>query len=191
MIPFGSQRGHGPDDLGPHVQNTLDNREVEIMQVRGSVARDVDGWMRETEALAFALTKCTNYLYSLSVNPDERGQGRWTREMYFDYIERAEQRLGLSGQPRVVVRHLKEDRTGTPREHYHAIWSRIDAERGKAIHMFCDHETLMMVTREYARERERGEEPERSSRRADRDDDGPSPDDPPRRRRDRDLDRDR
>ena len=40
MIPFGSQRGGGPDDLGPHVQNTLDNLEVEVMQVRGSVARD-------------------------------------------------------------------------------------------------------------------------------------------------------
>lgn len=152
MIPFGSQRGNGPDDLGPHVQNTLDNREVEIMQVRGSVARDVDGWMREVEAHSL-LTKCTNYLYSLSINPDERGQGRWTREMYFDYIERAEQRLGLSGQPRLVVRHVKEDEAGIPREHYHAIWSRIDAERRRAIHMFCDHDTLMMVTREYARDR--------------------------------------
>lgn len=152
-IPFGSQRGNGPDDLGPHVQNTLDNREVEVMQVRGSVARDVDGWMREVEAEASALTKCTNYLYSLSVNPDERGQGRWTREMYFDYIERTEQRLGLSGQPRLVVRHVKEDRAGIPREHYHAIWSRIDAERRRAIHIPYDHDKLMMVTREFARDR--------------------------------------
>jgi hypothetical protein len=152
-IPFGSQRGNGPDDLGPHVQNTLDNREVEVMQVRGSVARDVDGWMRETEAQAFALTKCSNYLYSLSVNPDERGQGRWTRDMYFDYIERTEQRLGLSGQPRIVVRHVKEDRAGIPREHYHAIWSRIDAERRRAIHIPYDHDKLMMVTREFARDR--------------------------------------
>lgn len=117
MIPFASQRGGGPDDLGPHVQNTLDNLEVEIMQVRGSVARDVDGWMREIEAQAFALTKCTNYLYSLSINPDERGQGRWTREMYFDYIERTEQRFGLDGQPRVIVRHVKPDERGIPREH--------------------------------------------------------------------------
>lgn len=153
MIPYASQRGGGPDDLGPHVQNTLDNLEVEIMQVRGSVARDVDGWMREVEAQAFALTKCTNYLYSLSINPDERGQGRWTREMYFDYIERTEQRFGLDGQPRVIVRHVKPDERGVPREHYHAIWSRIDAERGRAIHMPYDHDTLMMITREFARER--------------------------------------
>lgn len=39
--------------------------------------------------------------------------------------------------------------------------------------------------------RDRSEEPERSTRRAERDEDGPSPDDPPRRRRDRDFGRDR
>jgi hypothetical protein len=151
-IPFASQRGEGPNDLGPHVQNTLDNLEVEIMEVRGTVSRHVDGWMTEIEAQAFALTKCTNYLYSLSVNPDERGQGRWTREMYFDYIERTEKRLGLSGQPRIIVRHVKPDIYGIPREHCHAIWSRIDAEHRRAIHMPYDHDTLMMVTREFARD---------------------------------------
>ncbi|MCZ7641519.1 MAG: relaxase [Pseudorhodoplanes sp.] len=125
----------------------------EVMEVRGTVARDVIGWMREIEAQAFALTKCTNYLYSESINPDERGQGRWTREMYFDYIERCEKRLGLSGQPRLVVRHVKKDEAGIPREHYHCVWSRIDAERRRAIHMPYDHDKLMMVTREFAHER--------------------------------------
>lgn len=153
MIPFASQRGGGPDDLGPHLLNTLDNLEMEVMEVRGTVARDVQGWMAEIEAQAFALTKCTNYLYSESINPHERTQGRWTREMYFDYIERCEQRLGLSGQPRVVVRHIKEDDAGIPREHYHCVWSRIDAERRRAVHMPYDHDKLMMVTREFARER--------------------------------------
>lgn len=151
-IPFGSQRGEGPNDLGPHVQNTLDNLEVEIIEVRGTVARDVDGWMCEIEAQAFALTKCTNYLYSLSVNPDERGQGRWTRQMYDEYIDRTEQRFGLKGQPRIIVRHVKPDEHGIPREHYHAIWSRIDAAHRRAIHMYRDHDTLMMVTREFARD---------------------------------------
>lgn len=150
-IPFASQRGEGPD-LGRHVQNELDNLEVERMEVRGTVARDADGWMREIEAQAFALTKCTNYLYSLSINPDERRQGRWTREMYFEYIERTEERLGLTGQPRLIYRHVKPDEKGVPREHYHAIWSRIDVDRRRAIHMAYDQDTLMMVTREFARD---------------------------------------
>lgn len=152
MIPFASQRGEGAE-LGTHVQNARDNLEVEIMEVRGTVSRDVDGWMREVEAHALLTkNKCTNYLYSLSINPDERRQGRFTREMYFDYIERTEQRLGLTGQPRVIVRHVKPDDKGIPREHYHAIWSRIDVENRLAIHMAYDQDTLMMVTRKFARD---------------------------------------
>ncbi|HYK79328.1 MAG TPA: hypothetical protein VEU95_06850 [Micropepsaceae bacterium] len=151
MIPFASQRGEGAE-LGTHVQNELDNLEVERVEVRGTVARDADGWMREIEAQAHNLTRCTNYLYSLSINPDERRQGRWTREMYFDYIERTEQRFGLTGQPRLIYRHVKKDEHGIPREHYHAIWSRIDVEHRRAIHMAYDQDTLMMVTREFARD---------------------------------------
>ena len=151
-IPFASQRGDGPD-LGRHVQNKQDNLEVECMEVRGTVSRDADGWMREIEAHSLLTkNKCTNYLYSLSINPDERRQGRWTREMYFDYIERTEQRFGLTGQPRLIYRHIKPDRQGVPREHYHAIWSRIDVARRRAIHMPYDQDTLMMVTREFARD---------------------------------------
>lgn len=73
--------------------------------------------------------------------------------MYYDYIDRTEKRLGLTGQPRLIVRHIKPDRQGIPREHCHAIWSRIDGERRRAIHMPYDHDTLMMVTREFARDR--------------------------------------
>jgi hypothetical protein len=72
--------------------------------------------------------------------------------MYFDYIDRAEKRFGLAGRPRVIVRHVKPDAQGIPREHDHAIWSRIDAEHRRAIQMFRDHHPLMMVTREFARD---------------------------------------
>ena len=70
-----------------------------------------------------------------------------TREQYFDYIDRAEERLGLSGQPRAVVFHIKHGR-----EHCHVVWSRIDPFAEKAIHMAFDHDKLMMVTREFARD---------------------------------------
>ncbi|MGP0095185.1 MAG: relaxase/mobilization nuclease domain-containing protein [Xanthobacteraceae bacterium] len=124
---------------------------MEVAQVRGSVARDLHGAFAEWEAQAHTLTRCTNYLYSLSINPDQR-QGRLTREQYLEYIDRTEQRLGLSGQPRAVVFHVKKDRQGTPREHCHVVWSRIDVERGKARHVAFDHEKLMIVTREFARD---------------------------------------
>lgn len=150
MIPFGSQRALG-QDLATHLLNAQDNERLEVAQVRGAVARDLHGAFAEWEAQAHNLTRATNYLYSLSINPDQR-QGRLTREQYFDYIERTEQRLGLSGQPRAVVFHVKKDRHGIPREHCHVIWSRTDAEQKKARHIAFDHDKLMMVTREYARD---------------------------------------
>lgn len=150
MIPFGSQRAYG-QDLATHLLNAHDNERLEVAQVRGAVARDLHGAFAEWEAQAHARTRCTNYLYSLSINPDQR-QGRLTREQYLDYIERTEQRLGLAGQPRAVVFHVKEDRQGIPREHCHVIWSRIDVEQGKARHVAFDHEKLMTVTREFARD---------------------------------------
>lgn len=150
MIPFGSQRAYG-QDLATHLLNAQDNERLEVAQVRGAVARDLHGAFAEWEAQAHSLTHCTNYLYSLSINPDQR-QGRLTKEQYLDYIERTEQRLGLSGQPRAVVFHVKQDKNGVGREHCHVVWSRIDVEQEKARHVAYDHEKLMMVTREFARD---------------------------------------
>jgi hypothetical protein len=112
VIPFGSQRAEG-QDLATHLLNAQDNERLEVVQVRGSVARDLHGAFAEWEALAHNLTRSTNYLYSLSINPDQR-QGRLTKEQYIDYIDRAEQRLGFSGQPRAIVFHVKKDERGVP-----------------------------------------------------------------------------
>jgi hypothetical protein len=150
VIPFGSQRALG-QDLATHLLNTQDNERMEVAQVRGAVARDLHGAFAEWEAQAHTLTRCSNYLYSLSVNPDQR-QGRLSREQYLDYIDRVENRIGLAGQPRAIVFHVKKDKNGMPREHCHVVWSRIDAERGKARQIAFDHDKLMMVTREFARD---------------------------------------
>ncbi|MEZ5551518.1 MAG: relaxase/mobilization nuclease domain-containing protein [Pseudomonadales bacterium] len=145
MIPFASQRGVG-QDLATHLLNVHDNEELEFVGVRGAIARDLHGAFAEWEAQAHALTKCRNYLYSMSVNPDPN-QDPLNRAQYMDYITRAEEKLGLSDQPRAVVFHRKHGR-----EHCHVVWSRIDAEKGKAIHIAFDHQKLMMVTKEFARE---------------------------------------
>ena len=145
MIPKASQRGLG-QDLATHLQNAYDNEYVEIAEVRGAVAHDLHGAFAEWELCAHAMTGCRNYLYSLSVNPDP-AQDPLTREQYLDYINRAEGKLGLSSQPRAIVFHIKDGR-----EHCHVVWSRIDTERGKAIHQAFDRQKLMMVTRQFARE---------------------------------------
>lgn len=150
MIPFASQRAGG-QDLATHLSNAFDNEYVEIADIRGAVARDLHGAFAEWEALASALTRCRQYLCSLSINPDE-WQGRLTRAQHLDYIERAEAKLGLTGQPRAVIFHIKEDKFGRPREHCHVVWSRVDAQAGKAVQLSFFKEKLMTVTREFARD---------------------------------------
>jgi hypothetical protein len=145
LIPFASSRGLG-QDLATHLQNAQDNEYVEIAELSGAVARDLHGAFAEWEFQADALTRCKNYLYSLSLNPDP-AQGRLTREQYLDYIERTEDKLGLAGQPRAIVYHIKNGR-----EHCHVVWSRINAQEGKAVHLAFDRDKLMMVTREFARD---------------------------------------
>lgn len=145
MIPKASQRAGG-QDLATHLLNAHDNEYVELAELRGAIADDLHGAFAEWEAIAHSLTKCRNYLYSLSVNPD-LGQGQLSRDQYRDYAARVEQALGLTGQPRALVFHIKEGR-----EHCHIVWSRIDAQAGKAVHQPFDHDKLMMVTREFARD---------------------------------------
>jgi len=145
VIPFASERGNGAD-LAAHLQNVEDNEYIELADVRGAVAQDLHGAFAEWEAQARALTRCSNYLFSLSINPDEL-QGRITREAYLDYIDRVEAKNGIAGQPRAVVFHIKDGR-----EHCHVVWSRIDAEAGKAINLPFYKDKLMMVSREFARD---------------------------------------
>lgn len=145
MIPKASQRGGGKD-LATHLLNAFDNELVEVAEVTGAIAPDLHGAFAEWEAIATGLTKCRNYLYSLSVNPD-LGQGQLSRAQYMDYVDRVEKALGLSGQPRAIVYHIKDGR-----EHCHVVWSRIDYQTEKAVHLAFDREKLMMVTRQFARE---------------------------------------
>lgn len=95
MIPFASQRGGG-QDLATHLMNEHDNEYMELADLRGAIADDIHGAFAEWEAQASAMTKCTNYLYSLSVNPDS-AQGPMPRELFEDYIVCVEQSLGLVG----------------------------------------------------------------------------------------------
>jgi hypothetical protein len=149
MILKGNQRSGG-QQLAAHLQNSFDNERVEIADVRGSVAQDLSGAFAEWAAEARG-TKCTKFLYSLSLNPYQPN-GRLTREQYLDLLERTERSLKLVGQPRAVVFHEKRDKDGVLREHCHAVWSRIDTDRMKAVQISHDRLKLRSVAQEFARD---------------------------------------
>lgn len=145
MIPFASQRGGG-QDLATHLLNAHDNELAELVDMRGAVADDLHGAFKEWEVQAQSLTRCDKYLYSMSINPDP-SQPPLSRDQYMDYIRRTEESLGLSEQPRAIVFHTKHGR-----EHCHVVWSRIDAENKRAVHLAFDRDKLMRVTRGFARD---------------------------------------
>ncbi|WP_283419150.1 relaxase/mobilization nuclease domain-containing protein [Sphingopyxis sp. Geo48] len=119
MILKGSQRSGGKQ-LGLHLLKTEENEHVEIHEVSGFISDTVMGAMNEAYALARG-TKCQQYLFSLSLSPPALESVRV--ETFEKALSDIEERLGLIGQPRIVVFHEKEGR-----RHCHAVWSRIDAD---------------------------------------------------------------
>src|SRR5262245_38319007 len=104
MIPKASQRGGG-QQLATHLLNQFDHDRVELADLRGAIAPDLHGAFAEWRAASKA-TRCRKYLYSLSLNPDPQ-QGGLTRELYLEFIARAEKALGLEDQARAIVFHVK------------------------------------------------------------------------------------
>jgi Relaxase/Mobilisation nuclease domain len=144
VIPKGNQRGGGRQ-LATHLLNRFDNEKVEVAELRGAVARDLHGAFHEWFAHSKS-TRAEKYLYSLSISPDLQNYDL-TREQYLDFIARTERSLKLVGQPRAIVFHVKKGR-----EHAHVVWSRIDVDAGKAVHMAHDRLKLRRVAQDFARD---------------------------------------
>lgn len=125
MILKGSKRG-GAVDLGKHLLKP-ENEHVEIHEIRGFVADDVVGAFKEAQAISRG-TRCGKFLFSLSLSPPEAENV--PIKAFEGAIDTIEAKLGLTGQPRVVVFHEKEGR-----RHAHCVWSRINADTMTAIDM--------------------------------------------------------
>lgn len=104
MILKGSQRG-GARAMAAHLMNLDENDHVEIHQLRGFVEQeDLRGALTEAEAISKA-THCKQFLFSLSLSPPETENV--SIQEFEAAIDRAEETLGLKGQPRAVVFHEK------------------------------------------------------------------------------------
>ena len=132
----GNQRA-GAIDLTCHLLNTFCNDSVELYQVRGSISTKLLGFLREIEAIA-AGTNCTQPFYSLSINPS----APLTRKQFEFAADLVEAKLGLAGQPRAIVFHIKNGR-----EHAHVVWSRIKIPAMKAVQLSHDRFKLKDIAR--------------------------------------------
>lgn len=143
MIPKISSRTNG-QDLGIHLQNEHDNEIAVVKAVEGRIAEDLAGWFAEVEVSRDTFSKAKKELVSLSLNLHKNEVPR-DEAFWMDWINRNEVALGLVGQPRAIVQHIKDER-----EHWHVVWSRIDEENERAIPMSHDYAKTMQVVREMA-----------------------------------------
>ena len=117
MILKGNQRAGGAQ-MAKHLLNSTQNEHIKVHEVRGFMASDVLGALNEAYAMSKG-TKCKQFMYALSLSPPQ--DEKVPVSVFENTLERVEKKLGLEGQPRVVVFHEKEGR-----RHAHCVWSRID-----------------------------------------------------------------
>jgi hypothetical protein len=151
----------GAARFSAHLQRT-DTNEIrnEVIEMRDVAATDLRGALREMEAVAAACPNCQKPLYQASINT--QAHERMSDEQRMKAVDRLEKELGLTGQPRVVVVHEKND----GREHCHVVWSRIDLDKMRVIsdsHNFRKHEIVAReLEREFGHERVQGAHIERN-----------------------------
>jgi hypothetical protein len=150
----------GARRLAVHLTRTDTNERAEVRELSGVAAEDLRGALLEMEAVA-AGTRSTKPFYHASINT--RADEKLTDEQRAYAIDRLEEKLGLSGQARVIVLHQKEGR-----EHCHIVWSRIDLERMRAIsdsHNYRKHEEIARdLERHFGHERVQGAHAERDGK---------------------------
>lgn len=139
MILKGSQRGGGMQ-LAAHLTRLDENDHVEVHNVRGFVSSDLTSALMEAYAVSRG-TKCRQFLFSLSLSPPPAENV--PVPVFENAIEEIEKRLGLAGQPRVIVFHEKEGR-----RHAHSVWSRIKSEEMKAINLSHTRLKLRDISRQ-------------------------------------------
>ena len=159
MIIKGKSVGGGKR-LAVHLMRTDTNERAEVRELRGVAAEDLRGALLEMEAVASG-SRTTKPFYHASINT--RADEKLTEEQRTHAIDRLEEKLGLTGQPRVVVVHEKEGR-----EHCHIVWSRIDLDRMRAIsdsYNYRKHEEVARdLEREFGHERVQGAHAERDGK---------------------------
>ncbi|MCA1241498.1 relaxase/mobilization nuclease domain-containing protein [Stappia stellulata] len=126
MILKAKERGDARQ-LAGYLLAIRENEHVELHDVRGFASDDLRGAFHEADAIASG-TRCKNHLFSMSLNPPMGA--RVGVDAFEQAIAKIEDKLGLTNQPRAIVFHEKDGR-----RHAHAVWSRIDPQRMRAINL--------------------------------------------------------
>ena len=129
MIINGGQRRQGTWFTN-HLTKDEENESVRLVEMRGLAAENIAGAFREMKAIGSG-TRCKDYFYHANINI--LAHESLTPEQWEKAVDTLEENLGLKGQARFVVEHVKKGRI-----HQHIIWSRIDVDKMIGINMGKD-----------------------------------------------------
>jgi hypothetical protein len=127
--------------LAWHLQRTDNNERVTVREISGTASNDVLGALKEIAAYGAGAVS-TRPIYHANIDPDPT-QPDLTEPQKVMAIDRLGEELGLTGQPRIVLEHIKNGRS-----HLHVVWSRIDVQRMTAIHDGLNYRRHEIVARQ-------------------------------------------
>lgn len=139
MIIKGSSRAAAAQ-AGNYLLDLKKNDYTKFIETKGTISPDINGAMREMEAIA-AGTKCQKFLYHASINPPEGAN--LTPDQWAFAVDLLEKNLGFEGHQRVVAEHFKDGRA-----HRHIIWNRVNPDTMKAVHMSNSFHAHELTARE-------------------------------------------
>jgi hypothetical protein len=124
-----------------HLANDEKNERAEVKEIRGLLAQDLPGALREMQGVAAGSRSHGNFMYQANINP--RADEHLTPAQWAEAIDTLEKNLGLEGHQRVIVEHVKEGR-----QHYHIVWNRVDVETMRVTDMGGNYRVHERTARE-------------------------------------------
>ncbi|TDF37176.1 hypothetical protein EYS14_13530 [Alteromonadaceae bacterium M269] len=139
MILKASKRA-GAKQLSDHLLNADTNEHVFVEEVRGFMSDRLNDALQETYVQAKANKRVKKFMLSVSINPPS--DKVVSKKSLVEAADAIEKRLGLTGQPRVLVTHEKDGR-----RHMHAVFNLMD-ENLKVIKLDYYKKRLNQLSRE-------------------------------------------
>lgn len=163
MIIKGRSRQDG-GALARYLLKESERQQAKIIDLRDSATPELAEALSDWERTAIALTKGEKTLYHMQIRLAD-GE-HLTREQWLHTVGKVEARLKLDQCPRAIVGHQLDGQL-----HLHIVYSRLDLEREKLVHLSQDrkahHEVarqaeiafnLRRLNREQTREKEQARE---------------------------------
>lgn len=142
MIAKGTQHDSG-GRLAAYLTRAKDGETAQLFQLRGfGTNTNIKDAFRDVHVIAEG-TKAEQPFFHVQVRLPERE--KLPRSQWEQTADRIERMLGLNDQPRAIVFHIDKQ---TGEEHMHVAWSRIDADKLKAIPLPYFKDRLKKLSRE-------------------------------------------